>query len=392
MKLLVCCTLLALIVSPSALAQTGKPPGGGGNKPSPTRPTTTIPTTPTPTVPGMQTGPVFFSGKVVIDDGSALTEQAEVQTICNGRKRTETYTDSHGSFSFEFGSRSMANMGAGIADADNSAIYGTPMSSTQPRDYRNCELQAYLPGFTSQVVELGGRFFGSESYDVGRVVLHRIAQVQGLTISATTAAAPNAATKAFSKGLNKAEKKKWADAQKLFEKAVEIYPKFAVAWNELGRVQLQQKAEADARHSFEQATAADPSYVSPYRGMTELAFAAHQWTDVVRYTNKVLALNPLNFPDAWFYNSVANFFLQNFPAAANSAEQGIKVDEQHKIPKLEYVLGMALINMKNLQAASEHMQRYLHLAKEPADIAEAQKELATIQRLSAEASVPADKK
>jgi tetratricopeptide (TPR) repeat protein len=126
--------------------------------------------------------------------------------------------------------------------------------------------------------------------------------------------------------------------------------------------------------------------------MTELAFAAHQWTDVVRYTNKVLALNPLNFPDAWFYNSVANFFLQNFPAAANSAEQGIKVDEQHKIPKLEYVLGMALINMKNLQAASEHMQRYLHLAKEPADIAEAQKELATIQRLSAEASVPADKK
>jgi len=77
-----------------------------------------------------------------------------------------------------------------------------------------------------------------ESTDVGRLVLHRLGQVEGLTISATSAMAPKDAQKAFEKGRDKAAKQKWDEARPFFEKAVQIYPKYAVAWFELGSIQM----------------------------------------------------------------------------------------------------------------------------------------------------------
>ena len=137
-----------------------------------------------------------------------------------------------------------------------------------------------------------------ESTDVGRLVLRRDGQVEGLTISATTAMAPKDAQKAYKKGQQKASKEKWDEAQALLEKAVQIYPRYAVAWFDLGRVQLRKGAAVEARHSFEQSiTAADPKYVNPYRGLAELDMQEKQWRiPLVSVTEQLLALNPVNFP------------------------------------------------------------------------------------------------
>ncbi|MGK4301957.1 tetratricopeptide repeat protein, partial [Klebsiella pneumoniae] len=86
---------------------------------------------------------------------------------------------------------------------------------------------AALPGFTSDVIQLGGRFTGEESADVGHIVLHRLSNIQGFTISATTAQAPGSAKKALQKGQEQQKRGKLEEAQKSFEKAVALYPKFA---------------------------------------------------------------------------------------------------------------------------------------------------------------------
>lgn len=384
---LFCCALLtlALSFSPSSASAQGR---GGGGKVTPQKSQTPVGDIPL--------GNIFLSGKVVTDEGTPLTERAVIQTVCAGQKHNETYTDSHGQFSFEFVTRSSARTGnsAGIMDADSSwsnptSVMTTPTSilGTQ-RDWKDCELQAVLAGFTSDVVGLStisplGR------NDLGRLVLHRIEQIQGTTISATSAAAPSAAKKAFQKGRDQEQKNKWDEAQQDFEKAVQIYPNYAVAWYELGRMQAQKKDVAGAGHSFEQALAADPKFASPYQGLAELAFRARQWPQVVSLTERLLALNPVNFPDAWFFNSVGNYFLQNLDVAEKSARQGIRTDEQHTIPKLEYVLGMILMEKRSYQEAAVHMQQYLQLVHNPADVDEAQKQLAQIARLSTTASVPA---
>jgi tetratricopeptide (TPR) repeat protein len=376
---------LALTLTISSFAQ-GRPGSGGGKTPGPTVRST--PTTSQPRENPPNLGRVFLSGKVVLDDGTPLTESATIQTICKGERHNETYTDSHGNFSFELGNRGPGSSAAGMGDAETSFGDSSPNRPIQ-RDWHDCELQAILPGYSSQVLELASKVLMSETTDLGRIALHRLGEVQGFTVSATSVQAPNGARKAFEKGRDQQKKQKWDDAQRSFEKAVEIYPKYAVAWFELGHVKLQKTNEAGAREAFNQALSADSKFVSPYQGLAKLAMRHSEWQEVVKNTDQILALNPVSFPDAWFQNSVGNYSLKNFEAAERSARRGLKIDPAHQIPELEYMLGMILMQKASYKEAEEHMQQFLHLASQPADREEAQKQLAQIAKLSASAPAPA---
>jgi hypothetical protein len=328
---------------------------------------------------------VFVTGKIVLDDGTELTEPAAIQTICKGQKHTETYSDTRGGFSFQFGDPS-AGAAASISDATSS---NTGIGMISPgRDPRDCQLQAVLAGFTSPNLELSSRANLSNNIDVGRVSLHRLARVEGTSISVTNALAPAPARKALEKGREQEIKGKWDEARKSLEKAVQIYPRYAAAWNELGRLQLRDHDAASARHSFEQALAADPKYVNPYEGLAQLAMQSHDWHNMIEVTGKLLALNPFNFPDAFYYNAVGNYYLGNFDAAEKSALSGIRVDEAHQIPRLQYLLGLMLFQKRDYPAASEHMQLYLRFAAQPADVDLAKKSLAEIEKFSATAKPP----
>ncbi len=348
-------------------------------------PSRSIPIAPPPGMNTNSMGGLFVSGKVVIDDGTELTEPAAIQSVCRGQKHTEAYTDSRGSFSFEIGRPSNVNS-AGLADADSS---WNSTSVNRSRNLEDCDLQAWLPGFTSDSVSLSSKIAMGESSDVGRIVLHRVAKVDGLTISATSAAAPGAAKKAFEKGRKEEEKSHWDQAQQSFEKAVQIYPKFALAWFELGKVQQQKNDPAAARESFNRSIQADPQYVNPYRGLAHLAAMNRQWSDVVRLTTKLLALNPINFPDAWFLNSLANYCLQDLEAAEKSARQGIHFDSEHRLPKLELLLGEVLAQRQKYGDSAAHLRQFLQLTPTGPESDLARKQLAEVVQLSSVQSAPA---
>jgi tetratricopeptide (TPR) repeat protein len=349
---------------------------------TPGRSTTTVPSrTPmeSPTTSSSR-GTIFLSGKVVLQDGTSLTEPAAIQTVCKGRKRTETYTDSHGFFSFQFGTQNPSATAAGVDDVDSS--WGDNMSRGNQRDWRDCELQASLAGYSSDTIPLSTKISTLENSDVGRITLRRMTQVEGLAISATSAMAPGGAKKAFQKGREQEQKEKLDEAEKSFTKAVQIYPNYAAAWYELGQVQFRKKDVAAARHSWEQSLAADAKYVHPYVGLCQLEMQDKRWQELGDTSDKLLALDPVSFPEGWFWNGAANYMLHKFSTAEKSARQGLKLDEHHQLPKLEYLLGMALIQERAYPEASEHMQQFLQLTKEPAEVQEAQKQLTEIARLS----------
>ena len=112
------------------------------------------------------------------------------------------------------------------------------------------------------------------------------------------------------------------------------------------------------------------------------------WPNVVDITGKLLSLNPVNFPKAYYDNAVANYNLKNLDDAEKSALQGVRVDDAHQIPKLQYLLAMILLQKQNYQAASEHMQQFLTQAKQPEEIELAKKGLAEIEKSSASAQPP----
>ncbi len=360
---LLVCTALAFVLPLIAIAQ-----GVGTQDPEAGRPR------------------VLLSGKVVLDDGAPLPSSAAVDTVCKGQKRIAAHTDSQGRFSFTIGEmNSMTeSMGGGFEDASISAKGGmsvgnTPNVTHNLREWRACGVEAEMPGFTSEVIELMQRT-GDEGGNIGLLVLHRSSRVEGLTISPTSAAAPDSAKKAFDRGLEQEKNTKWDAAAKSFQKAVQVYPRYAVAWLELGRVQVMQQNLAEAKRSFQQSVAADPNYQNPYLGLMQIAVQEQNWLVLADVTGKIIGLNPGGSPEVWFYNGVANYNLGKLTEAENSAQQGLKLDAAHHFPKLEYLLGIVLEEQHNYAAANDHMQAYLHLANTPKDVAAAQKELAEIAK------------
>ena len=185
------------------------------------------------------------------------------------------------------------------------------------------------------------------------------------------------------RGRDAAQKKKWPAAEKKFQQAVQIYPKFAAAWLELARVQLEQHDMAAARQSLQQSVAADPQFVSPHGLLAIMDFQEQHWQDVLNDTGAVLRLNPLSFAEDWYYNSAANYYLGHYDDAEKAARQGIQTDVTHRIPKLEYLLGVILAQKHNYQGAAEHMRNYVRLAPQSTDVARVNAQIANIEKLSA---------
>jgi tetratricopeptide (TPR) repeat protein len=357
-----------------------------------------------------QQRPVFISGKVQLDDGTPPPDSVVIERLCNGIARPEAYTDSKGRFSFQLGQNRGMMADASVSSAADNVFGGggagmggigssggsrggmnNPMGGISERDLMGCEIRAVLAGFRSEAVNLSGRR-AFDNPDIGTIILRRLANVEGTTISATSLNAPKDARKAYEKGRDLLKKKKGEDARKEFEKAVAAYPKYAVAWYELGQLQQQQNQTEEARNSYAQALAADAKFVSPYLQLATLAAKENKWQDVADTTDRALKLNPVDFPQAFFYNSVANYNLKKFDAAEKSAREAVKLDTMHRIPKASHLLGVILAEKQDFSGAAEQMKNYLKFSPTGQDAELVKKQLGELEKFAAVKTEPAEKR
>ncbi|HSS95475.1 MAG TPA: tetratricopeptide repeat protein [Terriglobales bacterium] len=330
--------------------------------------------------------PVYISGQVTLSDGRKITEPVAIETVCSDRQRIETYSDSSGNFSFEVKTKpEMMNQ----QTADLSNFGGGTFSKDTGGSWQSCSLLPVLVGFTAEAVPYMRVMSVFQSTNFGKLILKPIGDSESLALSVTSLAAPDGARKAMVKAREQMEKKKPDEARKSLQKAVEIYPQYAAAWSELGRLQYQGRDRAAAQHSFEQALAADPKYAKPYLWLAQIGVDSQQWDKVVDTTGKLLALNATSFPGAWFLNATAQYNLQNFDAAEHSAREGMKGDPDHRIPRLEYLLGLTLAKKSDFNQAAEHIRAFLQTSKNPAEIDEAKAQLAQIEQLLSSEQKPA---
>jgi tetratricopeptide (TPR) repeat protein len=244
-----------------------------------------------------------------------------------------------------------------------------------------CELRAMLPGYRSDAVNLSGRRMFDQP-DVGTIILHRLANVEGTTISATTLMAPKDARKAYEKAREALRKGKTADAQKELDKAVTAYPQFAAAWNDLGMLHEQGKDLTQARDCYSKAVAADPKLVPPYLHLTQLWLPEKNWQQVADITARVIKLDPVDYPEAYFYNAVAEYNMGKYEAAEVSAREAQKLDTAHKYPQVQHVMGVILYQKKDYAGAADQMRQYLLLAPDAPDASQVKQQLTELERLS----------
>jgi tetratricopeptide (TPR) repeat protein len=390
------------VIGQSKGGTTAPPAGGGGTSTGSTGTTTGRTTTPstnttsptnTPAAVGMPQ-PMFISGRVVMEDGTAPPELVTIETACSGSAHSEGYANSKGYFTVELGanngvmqdaseftSRGSMNASGMAGRGSTSGPFGGPVSLD--RKYQGCDLRAKLPGYRSQTVSLAGRR-PMDDPNVGTILLHRIGPAEeGKTISALSLAAPKDARKAYEKGLDAIKKKKFDDARKSFEKAVEVYPSYATGWYELGMLQAGEGKMDMARKYFDKALECDPKFVQPYLQISILELQASKWQSLAEVTDKAVKLDPFDYPQAYYFNSVANYNLHNMEAAEKSALAAERLDTRHAFPKVSHLLGLILASRKDYTGAAERLKAYLKLAPEATDAAMVRSQLAEVEKVTA---------
>ena len=377
------------------------PAGGGGNTTSPFPGRTTTPgQNPNDRMqfPEMAPRPIFISGKVMMDDGTAPTEQVVIERVCNGSPRPEGYTDSKGNFSFELGRNQATMVDASYSNNDDNGFGGlggrtsgsqnrSPGSGPQitERDLMGCEIRASLAGYRSDVISLSGRKT-LDNPSIGTLILHRRANVEGFTSSGTSLMAPKDARKSYEKAAKLAKSKKLAEAQKEYEIAVALYPKYAAAWYELGLIHERENRAPQAAESYGKAMEADAKFIKPYLQMAGIYARENKWQEVAQATKTAIKLNPYDFPGAYFYHSVAQVNLHDLEAAEKAAREGMKMDSQNRIPKLAHVLGVVLAQKQDFSGAAENMKLYLKLVPNAPDADAVKKQLAEVEGNASQAS------
>jgi tetratricopeptide (TPR) repeat protein len=346
--------------------------------------------------------PVFLSGRVMLEDGSPPPERVTIERACTGSPIPEGYTDSKGNFSFELGRRfgvqidastNMANdvpnsqRRSGTSPTASSISTGPQQGGFSERDLMSCEIRANLPGYTSTPVVLAGRRV-LDKPDIGTIILHPVQGVTGYTFSATTGLATKEARKAFEKGTEQLDKRKFAAAQKELEKAVAASPKFAAAWSSLGLARLGQDDTPGALEAFAKAAESDERFVTPHLQLMSIYGQKAEWPGAARESQRVIELNPIQFPQAYFYNAAAHLNLKNYDQAEKSAREAIRLDEQHRYPRAEFLLGLLTAQKGNFAESAQLLRSYAGRVQ-GADLEAANKQLAEVERRLAAAGATA---
>jgi len=305
-----------------------------------------------------------LSGRVVSGDGFAVGESVTVILACGSRAAARTSSDAKGYFSLT------------LALVDGSSGR-SPLRNQSALSLMDCELYGDLPGYRSEHVPLADRPDGG-IVQVGTITLHSVSPDHSFSVSVTSLAAPEKAKKSLQKGREQAKKGKWAAAANYFKRAVEEYPRFALAWVELGRTQVHQDSFAEAQESFRQSVAQDSRFLDAYVELAYLALQQKQWKELADTTEHLVEFAP-DSPLFWFLNSVASFNLGNVSQAETSIGRGLRLDQSHQIPDMEYLYALILANHHDYSSAADHASTYLRLAPHASHSQAAQKLLGELQ-------------
>lgn len=360
--------VIFLVASAGFAQRSGSKPPSSGTTSAPA-PTSSMPDTSSP-----QFRPLYISGNVILQGGLTPSEPIAIERVCNGVARKEGYTDFRGQFEIQLGSGATQFQDVSESPSSQTQITLNQKNSQSNQSlYEGCELRGVLAGFQSTSVLLHiTDDFGQ--IKVPNIVLTRMGNVEGATISLTSMTAPNAARQAYERARKAEAGKKYQDAEKHLKKAVELYPQYAAAWYMLGELHRLQKLPDQAIAEFNQSMKADPQYVSPYFGLSIIAIEQKRWEDVERLTSQLTHLNGMAYPVAYFYNGAANFNLGKMDAAEQSARKFQSIDTDHKVPDVCLLLANILQARRDYAGAARQLRDYLTLVPQSPRAAEIQAE------------------
>lgn len=357
------CLILFLCLIVAAQQQPPTPPGGtgGGGQPGTggtgggTGPGGTPPpggTQPQPRQPqfGEERDPFGTSrgikGRIIPAQGMRL----QIELYLDGMRLDMTFTDMEGNFKFE---RQQAGRRYEVR-----IMLGPDQEYVEEIDF--------MGGFPA-IIHLRPQNIRSTRPG---------ASPSGTVISVASLNVPKQAQKEFNKGRELGQKKKYDEGLARLQKAVEIYPKYAEAFNEMGLIYRRQSQVGPAQEMFQKAINADPGWVYSYLNLASLQLNQNAFAELLQTTQRVLQLNSSLAP-AHYFSAVAHASLGNL-AEAEKAALAADRSEHTQVPQVHMLLGRIY---EARGASSDAVTQYKLYLKENPDAPNAEKVKQAIENL-----------
>ncbi len=284
-------------------------------------------------------------GKLALEGEPLPWQPMLVSVDCNDSIVNLTQTDLQGRFVITFKER------------HETASPATDSKRQMETKYEGCVVRGSVAGYRSSTVTITVHSLRDDP-NLGTITLSPEDRGGGTELSTTSRTAPSNAMKAFEKARGDWIAQNPDGAEKNLKKAVQLYPSFAQAWLQLGKIQEASEPQA-ARDSFSKAMAADPKFILPYEQLAALAVQGEKWQEAVDNTSHALQLDPAGTPQLWYYDALAKFQLGKTDEANASASKALAVDPRHSVPNTEQLLAVILARKADYAGALQHLKNSL---------------------------------
>jgi len=177
------------------------------------------------------------------------------------------------------------------------------------------------------------------------------------TIAALRLTVPASARKAFEQAGEAMRQQHWQESRALFESAIREYPRYDLAYNGLGMVEVELNQMDAARESFSKAIELNPDFPAAYRNLARISFAEKKYEEADAFLVKSLDGEPLN---VWALSSASNaeLLIHKYSDAIAHARKA------HSVPHpglagLHIVAALALEATQQPREAVKEYQLYL---------------------------------
>lgn len=147
-------------------------------------------------------------------------------------------------------------------------------------------------------------------------------------VSAPDLAVPNGARKELEKAIDLSRQQNWQEAIQKLNKAIHIYPQYAVAYNNLGAIYGQLGDRNRENEALQKAISVNPKFALAYLNLGRMEVKANNFPAAEPFLAKAAELNPADVSTLVLL-SYSEFMDKNFDAAIATTRKAHSTEKPH---------------------------------------------------------------
>ncbi len=180
---------------------------------------------------------------------------------------------------------------------------------------------------------------------------------KGVSVYAPELNVPSEAHASYLLGIRLLREKKPNEAESVFRKAIQLFPKYSSAFNGLGVALRDQNRLVDAHAAFDQSLRLDPANSFAQKNLAALFLATGKLVEAEKLLRSATTLTP-HEPETLLMLAYVELTLKRYEAALATTDL-IDHKDRDRLPVVRMIRGEALESMGNLKEAARQYEAYL---------------------------------